>query len=178
MATPLIRTDHANDSAINGHSTIDGSEPSVAELQRCIERLERLRDSLAVSATGKEGKSLRFQSNRTLFGYPIYDIAFGPDHVTGAVKGHAKGIIAIGNRATGFVAIGGMAQGIIAIGGLSWGLFTAGGCTLGLVAGVGGVAAGGIVLGGGGIIDNAFGAIATSLLPALTAMFATSSSGI
>lgn len=148
--------------------------PSLEELQARVNRLEQAAGHGDRNQNGQvtnDAKSIRIQSHRKLFGYPVYSIAFGPNRATGAPKGHAKGIIAIGNRATGVLAVGGLAQGIVAIGGLSWGLFTVGGCTLGIAAGVGGVALGGIALGGVAVGISAIGGFALSAWPSLSALF-------
>ena len=44
----------------------------------------------------------RYRSHATLFGQPILAISTGP--APGEKKGHARGIIAIGDRATGLLA--------------------------------------------------------------------------
>ena len=73
----------------------------------------------------------------------------------GELRGHAKGVIAIGDFATGFVALGGLARGVVAIGGLAAGLFSVGGLSIGLLSAFGGLAIGALAVGGG-----AFGAVA------------------
>jgi len=95
-------------------------------------------------------RGVRKQSSITIMGLPLYHIAMGPDIAAGQVRGHAKGIIAIGDIATGWLAIGGLARGIIALGG----------CALGLVA-LGGAAVGGLAIGGGafGIVALGGGAV-------------------
>ena len=55
----------------------------------------------------------RYQSDASLFGWPVLSIATGP--APGEKRGHARGIIAIGDRATGLLAIGGQARGIVAV---------------------------------------------------------------
>ncbi len=62
----------------------------------------------------------------------------GPDPEKGELRGHARGIIAIGDFATGVLAVGGLARGIVAMGGLA----------LGALVGVGGVCVGALALGG------------------------------
>ena len=91
----------------------------------------------------------RYRSKATLFGWPVIDVAVGPKD--GKLRGHAKGIIAVGDLATGGIAIGGIARGVVAVGGLSLGLFSLGGLPLGLIAATGGVAVGGFAAGGGGL---------------------------
>jgi hypothetical protein len=80
---------------------------------------------------------------------PIYDVALGPDFSRGQMRGHAKGVLAIGDMATGIVAIGGLARGVFALGGLAVGLFSFGGLSLGVLAAAGGLAIGGLAFGGG-----------------------------
>ncbi|NQV27876.1 MAG: hypothetical protein HQ518_26295 [Rhodopirellula sp.] len=172
-ARPVI---DGRDPVLTSHGVPRESEAATVEsLRERLEQVERQIDNRVTrisEANGGPGpRTIRIRSERTCFGYPIYDIAFGPDLQNGTRQGHARGIFAFGDRATGIVAVGGLAQGVIAIGGLSWGLFTVGGCTLGLIAGVGGVAAGGIVLGGVAMGVQAFGGVAMSVLPLLSAMF-------
>ncbi len=88
---------------------------------------------------------------------PFYDIALGPDLAKGEFRGHAKGIIAIGDVATGVLALGGLARGVIAIGGLAAGLVGFGGLSIGLLSAVGGLAIGGIALGGAAVGGVALG---------------------
>jgi predicted RNA-binding Zn-ribbon protein involved in translation (DUF1610 family) len=88
----------------------------------------------------------RWRSRARLWGYPVVDIATGPSGAE--MRGHAKGIIAIGDIATGGIAIGGIARGIVAIGGVAMGAFTIGGVSIGVLMGLGGCATGAIVLGG------------------------------
>lgn len=88
---------------------------------------------------------------------PFYDIAFGADPERGELRGHAKGIIAIGDFATGFLALGGLSRGVVAFGGLAAGLFSFGGLSLGLLSAVGGLAIGGLALGGAAVGGAAIG---------------------
>lgn len=78
----------------------------------------------------------RYTSKATLFGLPVVHIALGPHH--DGPRGHARGIIAIGDIATGWLAIGGVARGIVAIGGLAIGVFALGGGAVGVLAATGG----------------------------------------
>jgi hypothetical protein len=91
----------------------------------------------------------RYRSKATLFGWPVIDVAVGPKD--GEMRGHAKGIIAVGDIATGGIALGGMARGIVAVGGMAIGLFALGGGAIGLVSATGGMAAGALAAGGGAI---------------------------
>jgi hypothetical protein len=88
---------------------------------------------------------------------PFYDIAVGPDLEKGEFRGHARGIIAIGDMATGVLALGGLARGVIAVGGLAAGLFTVGGLSIGLLSAIGGLAIGSLALGGGAVGGVALG---------------------
>jgi hypothetical protein len=100
------------------------------------------------SLQGNGQPTVRLRSDKTVGSWPLYEVAFGPRWSHGEQLGHARAVIAIGDRATGVVAVGGLAQGILAIGGLSEGVIAVGGCTLGLLLALGGVAVGGIALGG------------------------------
>ena len=101
----------------------------------------------------------RYRSKATLFGWPVIDVALGPKD--GQMRGHARGIIAIGDIATGGIAIGGIARGVVALGGLAIGLFSLGGAALGLISATGGFAIGGLAAGGGaiGVLSTGGGAI-------------------
>lgn len=90
----------------------------------------------------------RYRSPIVLFGLPLVDIALGPHE--NEWRGHAKGIVAIGDCATGWLALGGFARGIIAFGGMSIGLIAFGGGAIGGIA-LGGGALGGLALGGGAV---------------------------
>ena len=110
---------------------------------------------------------IRKRSARAVCGLPLYDIAMGPNLKKGEIRGHARGIIAIGGHAKGVIAFGGLATGVIAFGGIANGVFAFGGGALGLIAfgggaiglllGIGGGAIAPIALGGGAIGYMAFG---------------------
>jgi Short C-terminal domain len=103
-------------------------------------------------------KGVRRQSSRKLFGLPLWAIAVGPDWERGEMRGHARGIFAVGDMATGWFACGGLARGIFAVGGLAIGLFALGGAAIGVLVAVGGGAIGVLVAVGGGAIGGlAFG---------------------
>jgi hypothetical protein len=93
-------------------------------------------------------RCIRRQSTATLFGLPLWSIAMGPDAERGETRGHARGVLAVGDLATGLLAVGGWARGILAVGGLATGLFAFGGCAVGVILAAGGGAFGGIALGG------------------------------
>jgi hypothetical protein len=97
----------------------------------------------------------RWKSSATFLEYPLISIAVGPDPANNESRGHARGIIALGDIASGVIAIGGMARGLIAIGGfaiggLALGYIAAGGCAIGYGA-VGGLAIGYFAMGGAAI---------------------------
>ncbi len=102
------------------------------------------------------GQSVRKRSKRTFCGLPLIDIAMGPDLEKNEMRGHAHGIIAIGDIATGGLAIGGVAFGVVAFGGLSLGLLAFGGLAIGGIA-LGGGAIGIVAAGGGALGYYAFG---------------------
>jgi hypothetical protein len=91
----------------------------------------------------------RYRSKATLFGLPVIAVAVGPKD--GEMRGHAKGIIAIGDIATGGIALGGMARGVVAVGGMAVGVFAFGGAAVGLISATGGMAVGGMAVGGGAV---------------------------
>lgn len=129
--------------------TREDLEKRVADLERQVSAM-RVRQGMW---------TVRRRSAETLAGLALYDIAFGPDSAKGEMRGHARGILAIGDIATGVIAIGGFARGIFALGGLAAGLVTLGGFSAGLVA-VGGLALGGVAMGGGAIGAVAIGGAA------------------
>jgi hypothetical protein len=117
------------------------------QLKQRIAALEQ--EVAALKKRGYSYRGIRKRSNRFYWGLPLYDIAMGPDPEKGEMRGHAKGIIAIGDIATGVLALGGIARGIVAFGGLAAGLLLGiGGLSIGLLA-FGGLALGGIAIGGG-----------------------------
>jgi hypothetical protein len=125
-------------------------------------RLKTAQDAIA-SLTPEQRQLLlrpgvRKRSAYEFLGMPLYDIAMGPDPAKGQLRGHAKGVIAIGDIATGVVALGGIARGVFALGGLALGLFSLGGLSIGLVAAFGGAALSlGLALGGGALGTVAIG---------------------
>lgn len=118
----------------------------LTESSKCPECGKPLVDVLTRNTRYSGGK--RWRSRLQLGGWPLIDIAMGPHG--GELRGHARGVIAIGDIATGGVAIGGMARGVVALGGMAMGVFSFGGCSLGLAA-MGGLAVGGVASGGMGI---------------------------
>ena len=133
---------------------LDGLTPEQAKVIASLTPAQ-LR-ALAVAARG-----IRRRSEHEFLGLPLYSIATGPDLAHGEARGHAKGVIAIGDIATGVIAIGGWARGLIAIGGLATGFVSAGGLALGLLLAFGGGAASvGVAVGGGAIGSVAVGGAA------------------
>ena len=118
------------------------------ESDRLQQRVEVLEQEVARLKQGGVRRGVRKRSGRSLWGLPLYDIALGPDPDRQEVRGHARGIIAIGDIATGVVALGGVARGLIALGGVAVGGVCFGGCALGLLGAVGGLAMGGLAVGG------------------------------
>jgi hypothetical protein len=96
-------------------------------------------------------KGIRRESPTKFYGLPLWAIAIGPDWERGEMRGHARGIFALGDMATGWFAFGGLARGLLAFGGLAIGLFAFGGAAIGLLVAVGGVAIGGLAFGGGAV---------------------------
>ena len=126
----------------------------VNELRAKIEALER---EVALLKQGMVPvRGVRKRSQTTIWGWPLYDIAVGPDPERGEMRGHARGIIACGDLATGFLALGGGARGFLAIGGGALGVIAVGGGAVGLVA-MGGGAIGLLAFGGAAIGVVAFG---------------------
>jgi hypothetical protein len=115
------------------------------ELEQRIEQLERE----VAALRGQRFRAVRKRAGWGLGNIPFYDVAVGPDLERGERRGHARGIVAIGDIATGFLALGGWARGVFAFGGLATGLFGVGGLSVGVLAAVGGRGIGGSALGGG-----------------------------
>jgi hypothetical protein len=126
------------------------------DLERRVRELEA---ELARLRAGG-GRSVRYRSAAEFGGLPLVAIAAGPDLAKGELRGHARGILAIGDIATGVVALGGLARGLVAFGGLAVGVVTFGGASVGALAAVGGLAVGSIAFGGGAIGWNAIGGAA------------------
>ena len=126
-------------------------EKRVADLERTLSRREGVM------------RGLRKRSATTLAGIPLYDIAFGPDLAREEVRGHARGIIAIGDMATGFgvFSIGGLSlAALVAAGGVAIGGVATGGAALGAVA-VGGAAGGYYACGAAAVGDHVVTSTAT-----------------
>lgn len=134
---------------LHGHEAAPSCPECAAPLPAALDRYK------PEHAQSKSGGRRR-RSAASLWGWPLVDIAMGPDPAAGQRRGHARGIIAIGDTAIGGVAIGGAAVGVVAIGGGSVGVVAIGGGSIGLLAAVGGLAIAGYA--GGGM---AAGGIAT-----------------
>ncbi len=121
-------------------------ERKVRELEGEVQRLR-----------GTRPRSIRYTSAASLGGIPLVSVALGPDLANNEWRGHARGVIAIGDIASGGIAIGGLAVGGISIGGLAIGLVSLGGLALGLWLAAGGAAVGNTALGGAAIGRVAIG---------------------
>jgi len=127
--------------------------PSQADLEKRVQELE---NEVRVLRGRRPGR-VRYRSSAGIGDFPLVSIAIGPDLEKGEWRGHARGVIAIGDMATGVVAIGGLATGGICIGGLSLGLASFGGLALGILVAAGGLAVGGTALGGAAVGRVAIG---------------------
>jgi hypothetical protein len=127
--------------------------PDPSELERRVRALEEEVRLLR----GRRPGRVRYRSAAGIGDIPLVSIAIGPDPEKGESRGHARGIVAIGDTAAGVLAIGGIAAGGIAIGGLSLGLASLGGLALGVFLAVGGGAVGGTAVGGAAVGRVAIG---------------------
>jgi len=134
---------------------MEGCMQSREELEKRVAELEKQVSALKGGAFPTRG--IRKRASWGVGDIPFYDIALGPDLERGEIRGHAKGIIAIGDIATGVLALGGLARGVVAFGGLAAGLVSLGGLSLGLLGAIGGLAIGGLAVGGGAIGGVAIG---------------------
>jgi len=126
----------------------------LTESSKCPECGKPLVDVLERPSNVSRGK--RYTSDIVIFGLPLIQIALGP--YEDEKIGHARAVIAVGDRATGWLAIGGFTRGLISIGGtaigvvafggLSAGVIGVGGAAVGLLAAMGGISAGGAAMGG------------------------------
>ena len=126
------------------------------DLEKRVEELEAeiaaLRERTLLPPIG-----IRRRATWSIADMPLYEIALGSDPGRRQLRGHARGIIAIGDVASGVLAIGGYARGIVAIGGLAAGIVSFGGLSVGLLGAIGGLAIGGISLGGAAVGGVAVG---------------------
>lgn len=93
----------------------------------------------------RQTASRRYASETRAWGLPLVQIAIGLDE--DGKMGHARAIIAIGDKATGWLAIGGFSRGLVAIGGFALGVVSLGGLTAGILP-LGGTAIGLLAIGG------------------------------
>jgi hypothetical protein len=124
-------------------------EKRVAELET---EISALRERTLLPPVG-----IRKRATWSIANIPLYEISLGSDPGRRQLRGHARGIIAIGDVASGVLAIGGYARGVIAIGGLATGLVSLGGLSVGLLSAFGGLAIGGLALGGAAVGGIAIG---------------------
>jgi hypothetical protein len=124
------------------------------ELEERVERLER---TVATLQARGGVRSVRRRATWGVGNLPFWEVAVGPDPERGEARGHARGIVAVGDVATGFVAVGGWARGVVALGGLATGLVSLGGLSVGVLAAVGGLAIGTLAFGGGAVGKVAIG---------------------
>jgi len=129
---------------------------------RLPQRVDALEQDIA--AVKRAHRPVRSRSTTYVLGLPLYDIAFGPDPVAQQRRGHARGIVAIGDVATGVLAIGGVARGFIALGGVALGVLTIGGCSIGLLFSIGGLGVGALAAGGVAVGLVALGGVAVGLV--------------
>ena len=115
---------------------------------------------------------IRKRSDYEYLGMPLWSVALGPDFAKGEMRGHAKGLIAIGDMATGVFALGGLARGVVALGGLAAGVVALGGLAIGGLT-LGGLAIGLVALGGGAVGWVAIGGAAAGYYAAGGAAFGT-----
>ena len=126
------------------------------DLERRVAELERQVSTLKGGAQ-MPMLGIRRRASWGIGDIPFYDIAVGPDLSRGQMRGHARGVIAIGDIATGFVALGGISRGVIAFGGLAAGLLSFGGVSVGILGAIGGLAIGSLALGGAAVGGVAVG---------------------
>jgi hypothetical protein len=126
------------------------------DLEKRVEELET--EIAAIRArTQLPRPGIRRRARWSIANVPLYEISLGADPDRRQLRGHARGIVAIGDVASGVIAIGGYARGVIAIGGLAAGLVSFGGLSVGLLSAVGGVAVGGVAFGGAAVGGIAVG---------------------
>lgn len=122
-----------------------------------LERRVRELESEVARLRQRVPRGVRYRSAAGLGELPFLAIATGPDPEKGELRGHARGVIAIGDVATGVVALGGLARGLLAFGGLAVGGMTFGGLSIGALVALGGLAIGSLAFGGAAIGGVAVG---------------------
>jgi hypothetical protein len=125
-----------------------------------LERRVRELEAEVAQLRGRGPRGVRYRSAAEFGGLPLVSIATGPDPAKGEARGHARGIVAIGDIATGVLALGGVARGLFAFGGLALGVVTFGGASIGALAAVGGLAVGSFAFGGAAVGWSAVGGAA------------------
>jgi hypothetical protein len=126
------------------------------DLERRVRELEAEVARLRAHGT----RSVRYRSAAEFGGLPLVSVATGPDPAKGERRGHARGVVAIGDIATGVLALGGVARGLFAFGGVALGAVTFGGASIGALAAVGGLAVGPLAFGGAAAGWSAIGGAA------------------
>jgi len=139
----VVRLRHA---AVRIPDDLMSEPPSPEEFEELEHRVEELEHELE---TRDRVETVRWQSSWSILGWPLIAVAIGPNPERPDQRGHARGIIAVGDFAKGLFAVGGLASGGIAIGGLA----------VGLIA-IGGLAAGGIAIGGCAVGGWSFAGVA------------------
>lgn len=125
---------------------------NLSDASKCPECGRPLVEVLMRKTTGlAASRAVRIKSEITVFGLPLYHIAFGARSEYGERYGLARGVIAVGDLAVGGVAVGGSAFGVIALGGGAFGLVSLGGLSIGVLGAIGGCALGGVAVGGGAV---------------------------
>lgn len=127
----------------------------------------RIRGALA--PRGRDAPPIRWSTEREFLGLPLVDIAVGRDPERGE-RGHAKGVVAIGDRATGIVAFGVHARGLVALGVTAFGLVAVGWIAAGAVA-IGFLVAGLVALGAAAVGVFAMGGAALGVIAVGAAAF-------
>ena len=128
------------------------------DLERRVGELER-----QLASAGPARRCVRYRSAAAIGDVPLVSIALGPDPARGEWRGHARGVIAIGDMASGLVAVGGVAIGGICVGGLPIGVASFGGLALGILLALGGLAVGGTAVGGAALGHVAIGGAAVGV---------------
>jgi hypothetical protein len=126
---------------------------------------DRTRRNAAAAPSTAVVRGVRRRSDYEYLGLPLWAVAIGPDPAQGELRGHARGILAVGDIATGVIALGGLARGGIAVGGLAVGVVAIGGLALGAL-GLGGLAIGLLAIGGAAIGWAAVGGAAAGVYAA------------
>jgi hypothetical protein len=135
----------------------------LTESSKCPECGRPLVDVLTRRAFSPAFRSKRYQSKAKILGWPVVSVALGPSG--NELRGHAKGLIAVGDIATGGIAVGGVAMGGVTIGGVSIGLCSFGGVSAGILTALGGCAVSlGLAFGGLAVGSIATGGLAVGLV--------------